>query len=71
MGKLIYGLIFVLLLAFTGVTLYFRFTTGSFQAGGVEMDKLFGVAKERILEESDKIRQKIEEARAKDATAPQ
>ena len=61
MGKFIFGLLFLVLFAFTALSLYYRFTTGSFTAAGVEMDKLFGVAKERILEEVDEIRERASE----------
>jgi|GEM_PF-2846650 len=61
MGKFLFGLIFLALFAFTALSLYYRFTTGSFTAAGAEMDKLFGAAKERVLEEMDEVRERMEE----------
>ena len=61
MGKFIFGLLFLAMFAFTALSLYYRFTTGSFTAAGAEMDSLFGAAKERILEEVDEIRDRTED----------
>lgn len=61
MGKFLFGLIFLALFAFTALSLYYRFTTGSFTAAGAEMDTLFGAAKDRIAEEMDEIREKMDE----------
>lgn len=62
MGKFLFGLIFLAMFAFTALSLYYRFTTGSFAAAGVEMDQLFGAGKDRILEEIEEIRQRTDDA---------
>ena len=61
MSKFIGGVIVLLLVLFAGVTLFFRFTTGSFTEGGSRMDALFGMAKERIAEVAADIQEEVDQ----------
>lgn len=59
MSKFIGGVVVLAFVVFAAITLFFRFTTGSFTEGGAAMDKLFGVAKERIAEAAADIQAEV------------